>query len=176
MGYSAFTTDVEFVIPKANFERVIQAWREIETEDFLISPQNSIFYDYRDALVQPSVADLLTKELGFEVDEDGSGVSISGYEYEKLWNQEVYLVAAGPFAEPGWHVDWEGEDGSRWRQQAGEVAQGVTDFDDSAAKLAAVRAHVVDTIRAGLKASTFDAFFDQLCVLVGIDPAEAKGE
>jgi hypothetical protein len=173
MGYYAHITSVEFTIPAENFDKVINAWREMEaTPGFLSYPSASIFHDYADALVPPSVATLLERELGFAVVDGDGFVSIDSFEDEKLWNQQEYILAASEFADAGWHVDWEGEDGERWRQQEEGLAIGVTDFEDSSERLAAVKAYVESTLLELLgsdKSNDWTAEAAQLRELLGIE-------
>lgn len=130
MGYYVDLTNHEFVVAAENFPAVIQRWREFEaTEEFTTRYYSSIFRPDEEGGPEPTIAGLFDA-IGFEVrvdeGEDG-GLVIESWGEDgngKSWMEGEYIAAIGDLAEPGWFLDWHGEDDEHWRQSAAGTVSG----------------------------------------------------
>lgn len=80
-----------------------------------------------------SIVDWL-EEFGFEVelDEDG-GIEYLDYPESKSGQEDLLLSVLAPHFAPGSHIEWEGEDGDRWKTDlhADELLRGRVVYEES---------------------------------------------
>lgn len=60
-------------------------------------------------------AEAIFNELGFETYIEDGALYLQAYS-DKSGAQDVFLEAAAPFITAGSYIEWDGEDGERWRQ------------------------------------------------------------
>lgn len=129
MGYNVMLTAADYRIDKDKLDAAYRAMCELNKRDELKTGgsygqrpdgtygQISTHFAWMDANYPQTCQDAaqIFKELGFGVAVDGNGtLSLEGYD-SKAGAEELFLAAAAPFARPGSYVEWEGEDGERWR-------------------------------------------------------------
>ena len=134
MGYYVNTRDVNFRIPANKSEDAYRAVCALNERNDIktggayprtnteTGPNPDVWFAWMDWNYPETCPDLraVLDQIGYDtwVDEDGSLV-ILGYN-SKTGAEDVFLSALAPFAVaegPATHpfVDWEGEDGERWR-------------------------------------------------------------
>lgn len=119
MGYMIYLMEHEFVLKAEHTGEAIERWRKYESEktDKFYS---SIFQGEEEG--EENIAQLFAN-IGFEVEVTDEAVTIDGWE-GKAWEQDEYIRAISDLAEPGWYLDWEGEDMDRWRIDATDTTTG----------------------------------------------------
>lgn len=137
MGYFVTITEVDFRIPKQNFQAAYEAMCALNENDDAKTggrwggddidrnsprPEGMNYHparwfswmpaNYPD--VCPDAKSVLDK-LGFHVavTDDGS-LSIVGYD-NKIGSEELFIEALAPFVADGSFICWRGEDGDEWR-------------------------------------------------------------
>lgn len=130
MGYNVSITNSDFHIDKDKLDGCFEALKALNKRDELktggawgllpdgTSGQTERWFAWMapnyDEICQS--AEEIFQELGFESVTDGNG-TLSLEEYDsKSGAEDVFLAAAAPFVRPGSFIEWEGEDGDRWRQ------------------------------------------------------------
>lgn len=54
------------------------------------------------------------RELGFEIEQDGDGIKVIGYD-NKIGQEHLFFEAIGHLVEEGSYITWRGEDNDIWR-------------------------------------------------------------
>lgn len=137
MGYNVMITGADFTIPEENLPAAFEAMKALNKRDDLKTggaysggKQTEIWFAWMSPNYDETCKDAaaIFEELGFEVVEDtvdGRQVlRIEGYD-SKTGAEDHFLAAVAPFVTPGSYLEWEGEDGSRWRQEFGGPDEGV---------------------------------------------------
>lgn len=128
MGYSADIESVDFVIPFENLteaHRIMCALNEpfkkanaerlAEGRGGFFSPAHFAWMDedYDEKLMS---AQEILDELGFSLvnDFDG-GLRITGWQAEKIGDEDEFLEAIAHLVKPESYINWYGEDGESWQ-------------------------------------------------------------
>lgn len=133
MGYNVMLTNADFRIDKDKLDAAYQAMCELNKHDELKTGgsygpggKTEAWFAWMDPNYPETCqsAEEIFHELGFETATDGNGtLSLEAYD-SKAGAEDLFLSAAGPFTRPGSFVEWEGEDGERWRTDySGEDAR-----------------------------------------------------
>lgn len=131
MGYNVNITGADFVIPADKLEPAFEALKALNKRDDIKSgraagtrPDGTYgiieqYFSWMPANYDETCkdAEAVFKELGFEtyLNEDG-GLELTGYD-SKAGDEDHFLEAVAPFVTPGSWIEWEGEDGTRWRHE-----------------------------------------------------------
>jgi hypothetical protein len=115
MGYYVDLNDHDFTVKVEHYPTIIERWLEFEKEN--LGYYTSIFNRSDDMLPMQDDVARLFQNIGFDVSEDGEQLTIEGWE-GKSWLEAQYIHAIADLAEPGWYLDWHGEDDEHWRQTA----------------------------------------------------------
>lgn len=135
MSYDIYITNNDIRITKDNLPQTLKALRDTDREHCADHPD----------LIDPdaTITDIL-ENLGFTVQWEGTPddsdlISLYTDEPTRSYDEETYLAAIAPYIENGSHLDFEGEDGYRWRYafRDGEMTQydGFTVYEDDVEKL-----------------------------------------
>ena len=128
MGYYVTLTHANFVIPPENLDAAYKAMCDLNvTHDsqktggaWSGGKQTAKWFAWMDANYPETCEDAaeIFKELGFDyyLWDDGS-LEIQGYD-RKIGNENLFIEAAGRFANEGWFLHWRGEEGEQWVQTA----------------------------------------------------------
>jgi hypothetical protein len=135
MGYNVSTGGIDFHIPDDKLADVTTALKDLNKRDDLktggsYGPREDGTYGQREVWFAWMPADYdqtavdaqeIFELLGFsteqvEVDEKGPGLRLLSYD-SKTGAEDHFLAAAAPFVTPGSFIEWEGEDGARWRDE-----------------------------------------------------------
>ena len=122
MGYYMDQTDSKFVMKKENFEKALQALKEV------FVPENMTCKDYIYGKVYPHFSwvdtnvvlkaetiEEVLEEIRYEPEHDDEG-NIVNVEFtgEKFGDEKIFFTALAPYIEKGSYVSFEGEDGREW--------------------------------------------------------------
>lgn len=134
MSYYVHTTNCNFIIPGDQVEAADAALRELNNRNDLKrggsfpnkedldndKPRPDKWFswmpwNYHEKDVCPDLESILN-EVGFacSVADDGT-LEVDYYEESKMGNEREFIEALAPFAMHGSYMNWEGEDGDRWR-------------------------------------------------------------
>ena len=136
MGYFIHTNAMHFVIKKDNLEDSYKALCQLNAKDELKTgrrgganlpekPQDStsvsnnpnkwfawIDWNYDETCKS---AEEIFSDLGFYTEITDEGDLFIGMFSNKCGDENVFLQAVAPFVEDGSYIEWQGEDGSMWK-------------------------------------------------------------
>jgi hypothetical protein len=134
MGYNVSITGADFTITEDKLPAAFEAMKALNKRDELKTGgawgqlpdgsygQTEVWFAWMPANYDETCKDAaaIFEELGFDVEDDSvDGVQVlrlTGYD-SKTGAENVFLEAVAPFVTPGSYLEWEGEDGDRWRNE-----------------------------------------------------------
>jgi hypothetical protein len=135
MGYNVETIGIDFHIADDKLAEVTTALKELNKRDDLKTGGShgkredgtygpiEVWFAWMPADYDKTAVDAqeIFELLGFETeqveqDEKGPGLRLLSYD-SKTGAEDLFLAAAAPFVTPGSFIEWEGEDGARWRDE-----------------------------------------------------------
>jgi len=126
MGYNVMLTGSDFKVEKDKLDALFEALKELNKRDDLKTggaysggKQIEIYFAWMSADYDKTSRDAahIFEQLGFTVETDAEGnLTLEAYD-SKAGAEDDFLAAAAPFVTPGSYLEWEGEDGERWRQE-----------------------------------------------------------
>ena len=128
MGYYVSTTNVSFNIPYPNFEAAYKAMCELNTThdhlkrggSYSGGEQKAKWFSWMDANYPETcktMQDVLT-EVGFDMVFSPRDNDLISVHYDnKTGQEELFLEALAPFVREGSYIEWNGEDGAKWRNE-----------------------------------------------------------
>jgi len=125
MGYYINTNEQDFLLPVEHLHSAYEAMCALNKHDDLKRGGTySADLDKRESWyswmasnypeITNNILDIF-EMLGFDIDLDDDG-NITGLQYNnKDGAQDIFLAAIAPFVADGSWINWDGEDGDRWR-------------------------------------------------------------
>ena len=130
MGYDVSLTAGDFTVAPDQLEPLFEALKALNRRDDLKTGGSygrlpdgtygltSSHFAWMDENYDQTLhsAEEIFEALGFTTATDGNG-TLSLEEYDsKAGAEDFFLATAAPFVTAGSYLEWEGEDGTRWRQ------------------------------------------------------------
>lgn len=130
MGYNVMLTGSDFKVAPDKLEPLLQALKDLNKRDDLKTGgawgqlpdgtmgQTEKWFAWMPADYDQTVTSAaeVFEELGFTVTTEDDGTLILEEYDSKAGAEDLFLMAAAPFVTAGSYLEWEGEDGERWRQ------------------------------------------------------------
>lgn len=105
MGYYITVRDVHFKIKKHNFEKALEAIKELP-------PHGWVDSRYTEADTLEEAMTCWRWEAGYNAEGDIDYLLFIG---EKLGNDEMFFTALAPYVEPDSYIEMDGEENALWR-------------------------------------------------------------
>lgn len=139
MGDYVQTQSIDFTIPATNLPSAYAAMCLLNTThdddkgggSWGPNGKTEKWFSWMDANYPETCpdAEAIFTALGFEVEvADNGDLTLLGYD-SKIGQENLFIDAAGKFANDGWEIVWEGEDDLIWQQTSAGTKDGVVIFN-----------------------------------------------
>lgn len=124
MGYYVSLNESTAFIPADKTDEALRLFKELNEPknnylktggSFSGGGQTAYWYAWMpESFDHFTTAQEVLRELGFDVDVDSTGLSITGYD-SKTGDEKLFFNAISHLIEPGSSMTWQGEDGDQYR-------------------------------------------------------------